>query len=70
MSQQNFDRMIGTKEMLAVVGLPLSSVYDGMAAGWFPRNFKISPKRVAWRESELRAYLNSRQAYQPRKAAA
>jgi prophage regulatory protein len=63
---QPLDRMVGTKEMLLITGLPLSSVYDGMHAGWFPKNVKISPKRVAWKESELRHYIESRQAFQPR----
>jgi prophage regulatory protein len=57
------DRMIGTREMLQLTSLPLSSVYDGMRAGWFPKNRKISPKRVGWRESELRDFLNSREQF-------
>lgn len=62
------DRMVGTKEMLQITGLPLSTVYDGMKAGWFPRNRRISPKRVAWRESELRSFLDSREAYSAKAA--
>lgn len=62
------DRMVGTKEMLVITGLALSSVYDGMKAGWFPKNRKISPKRVAWSERELRSYLEGCEAYSAKAA--
>jgi predicted DNA-binding transcriptional regulator AlpA len=46
--------------VLLITGLPLTSLYAGMRDGWFPKNRKISPKRVARKESELRDYLDSR----------
>jgi prophage regulatory protein len=60
---KQMDRMLGSKEVREITGLAVSTIYDGMALGWFPRNIRISPKRVAWRESEIRNYLNSRPTY-------
>jgi prophage regulatory protein len=62
-NQQDFDRLIGTTELLMITGLPLSTVYHNMRAGRFPKNIKITRKRVAWRASDLRRWLESRPAY-------
>jgi prophage regulatory protein len=59
----NLDRMLKLRDVRAITGLASSTVYDGMAAGWFPRNVRLSPKRVGWRESEIRQYLADRPTY-------
>jgi prophage regulatory protein len=61
--------MLGTREVLEITSLPLSSLYDGMRKGWFPRNVRISPKRVAWRESEILEYIASRPQFGSKAAA-
>lgn len=62
------DRMVMTKEMLVITGLPISTVYFLMKSDLFPRNLKVTRKRVAWRESDLRQWIDSRQAYSAKAA--
>lgn len=46
----------------AVTGLSRSSIYAMMDDGSFPRPVRIGRRAVAWRESDLRAWLESRQS--------
>lgn len=57
------DRLVSSKEMRRLTSLPMTTVYELMKAGKFPKNIKISPKRVAWLESELHAYIRSRPVF-------
>jgi len=36
-------------------------IYNLMHEGQFPQRIKIGPQRVAWRESELKAWLRERE---------
>ena len=39
------------KEVVALTGLPQSTIYQKMKLGEFPKSFSISPRLVAWSES-------------------
>lgn len=41
--------------------LPPSTLYELIAAGEFPRPVKISARSVAWRESEVDEWIESRE---------
>jgi prophage regulatory protein len=57
------DRLVPYPELVTVLGLTYSRVHLGrlVKAGAFPRPVQVSPGRVAWRMSDLRAWLASRQ---------
>lgn len=65
------DRFIRRRDMLAVVGIPQSTVYLMMSRGEFPRSYQITRRLVGWKESELSAWIASRPGYEhrPQKAA-
>ncbi len=42
-------------------GLGKTSIYDGVATGTFPAPVKISVRAVGWLESDLIAWLETRQ---------
>lgn len=44
-----------------LTGLSRSTIYDLMNKGLFPRPVKLTGKAVAWPESEISAWLDSRQ---------
>ena len=46
----------------AKTGLSRSALYAMMAEGRFPRPVRISAKAVAWRASEVAAWMASREA--------
>ena len=59
-------RLIRLPALMALTGLSRSSVYrlaqdPGLAADAFPRSVKIGRRAVAWRESEVLAWLDARQ---------
>ena len=41
-------------------GLSCSNIYKKMRAGSFPASVKVGTRNVRWRESEIRAWIDSR----------
>ena len=37
-------------------GLCVSSIYEGMRDGWFPKNFAVTKQARAWLASEVKAW--------------
>lgn len=62
-------RLIRRPELEAMTGLPKSTLYDYLKDGTFPAPVKLSARSVAWRLSEVEAWIESRQSARPAKAA-
>ena len=56
------DRLLRMKEVQKIVGLSRSTIYALLAEGKFPRARRLTPATVAWRYSELLAWIDSRPA--------
>jgi prophage regulatory protein len=54
------DRLFRRRDVEAIVGLSRSSIYAAMKAGTFPVPVKLGCRTVAWRESEIDEWVNSR----------
>ena len=63
------ERLIRAKEVSHLIGLKKGSMYAGMRAGTFPRSVKLGARAVAWRESDVRGWMNSRAATQKHEGA-
>ena len=48
------------QEVEKITGLGRSSIYRLMQKGDFPRPVRVGPAAVRWRESEVKAWVNSR----------
>jgi prophage regulatory protein len=48
-------------QILRMTGLSTSTIYDMMARGDFPRPLRLGKRAVGWRESDLTAWLDSRE---------
>ena len=59
-NRQNIDRMLRRKEVEQITGRSRSAIYEGMAAGTFPKPVKIGARAVAWPESLIRAWIAER----------
>lgn len=59
-ARQQIDRMLRRKEVEAITGRSRSSIYEGMAAGTFPKPVKIGARAVAWPESVIRQWIAER----------
>ena len=56
------DPLLRRSEVEQLVGLRRSALYKLMAAGEFPRPVKLSARAVAWRQSEVAAWIAAREA--------
>lgn len=52
--------LLRIKNVVAITGLPVSSIYAEMAAATFPRPIQLSAKRVAWIESDVQTWIRDR----------
>jgi prophage regulatory protein len=54
------ERLLRLREVKARTGLGTTTVYRRMAEGTFPRPVDIGGGRVAWRESQIDAWISMR----------
>ena len=52
------ERLLTMKEVLHRTALGRSVVYQFMRAGTFPQSLSVSPRRRAWRESEVQQWID------------
>lgn len=51
------DRLIRIPEVMAIVGLRRTAILERRAAGTFPPSVDLGGGRVAWRESDIEAWM-------------
>ena len=56
----NIEKFLRRDEVIGRVGLSDTTIYNLEIAGKFPRRIVITPRCVAWRESEIQAWIESR----------
>ena len=54
------DVLLTRREVERRTGLSRSTIYRKMRDGTFPVPLKVSERAVRWRESDIRAYVDSR----------
>ena len=55
------DRFIRRKALVEMVGYSASSIWRRCRDGSFPQPIRLGPSAVAWRLSDVEAWMNSRQ---------
>lgn len=63
---QPADRFLRRPTVEQMCGLGTSTLYYLMGQGEFPGNVRLGRRIVAWRESEIVAWLANRPGYQPK----
>jgi prophage regulatory protein len=58
--ENDMDTLMRRPDVERVIGLSRSTIYVAMDRGEFPRPIKIGKRAVAWRESDIKAWLASR----------
>lgn len=53
---QSAETFLRRDAVVALTGLPISTIYWLISRGEFPRSVRISPRLAAWRESEIVAW--------------
>jgi prophage regulatory protein len=56
------DRILRKPAVIAMVGLSYTTLWRQYRAGRFPAPVRLSPGAVGWRESDITAWLASRQS--------
>lgn len=54
------DKLMRLPKVMDVTGLARPTVYRMMGEGTFPRNVVLAKRAIAWRESEIEDWINSR----------
>ena len=65
MKQTNPDyprELLRLRDLLKVVPISRSVIYDMVKRGEFPKPVKVGPRAVAWRMSDVRDWIDSRPA--------
>jgi prophage regulatory protein len=55
---EGVDRFVRLEEVLHITGLGRNTVYRRMREGTFPKQVRIGPNSVAWRESEIIRWMS------------
>lgn len=55
------ERFVRVREVAQIIGYSVTSVWRRCKDGSFPLPVRIGPGAVAWRHSEIEAWMNSRQ---------
>ncbi|MEL6388441.1 MAG: AlpA family transcriptional regulator [Pseudomonadota bacterium] len=55
------NKILRRPDVEAITGLSRSTLYDFMARAMFPRPVKLGRRSVGWRESDVIAWLDSRE---------
>lgn len=62
------DRLISVREMIARTSLSRSTLWRMVRMGHLPAPVQITPARIAWRESQIAAWLEARTPRTPEAA--
>jgi prophage regulatory protein len=52
-------KMFGMRQVLALVPVSRTTLYNETEAGRFPKAREIAPRRIAWYEDDVRAWQES-----------
>lgn len=61
MAAPSLDRVIRKPELLRITGVSIATIYRWIGEGNFPAPVKLGPNSTGWRESDVRAWLDSRE---------
>lgn len=56
----NTPRLLRLRQVIAITGLGRDTIYRYIRAGQFPRQRRITERASAWREDEIKEWINSR----------
>ncbi|SFP38407.1 transcriptional regulator, AlpA family [Geopseudomonas sagittaria] len=56
---ESIDRLMRLDEVLHTTGLGRNTVYRRMREGTFPKQVKLGPNSVAWRQSDIATWMAS-----------
>ncbi len=59
------DKFLRIDEVMSVTGLSQSTIYRMEQARQFPQRLKLSERAVAWREEDIRSWMESRENKRP-----
>lgn len=51
------DRFLRLKEVIHITGLSTATIYRRIKEGTFPKQIRIGPNSVAWRQSEIEQWM-------------
>lgn len=62
----NPPRLLRLRQVIEITGLGRDTIYRYIRAGQFPRQRRIGERASAWREDEIKDWIDSRPVVEPR----
>lgn len=59
-TQSPLQKFLRRQEVVAVTGLPTSTIYEQMSKGLFPKPVRLSPRLVGWLQSDIAKWQQDR----------
>ncbi|MET3051877.1 AlpA family transcriptional regulator [Pseudomonas alkylphenolica] len=56
---KNIDRLLRIEEVVHTIGLSRNTVYRRIKEGTFPKQVRIGPNSVGWRQSDISVWMSS-----------
>ena len=56
-----FNRCVRLRQVCAMTGMSAATIYRKMAAGQFPKSFKLGPNMSAWRVATIEQWISERE---------
>ncbi|MEG0968943.1 helix-turn-helix transcriptional regulator [Pseudomonas sp. NUPR-001] len=56
---KNIDRFLRIEEVVHIIGISRNTVYRRIKEGTFPKQVRIGPNSVAWRQSDISVWMSS-----------
>ena len=53
------DRILSLSEVMAITNLPKATIYKYMKCSLFPKQVRLTPRRVGWRLSQIQEWIDS-----------
>lgn len=63
MNLDKIDRLLRLEEVLHITGLSRNTIYRRIRERSFPRQVKLGPNSVAWRQSDIAKWVESPSTY-------
>lgn len=57
----NIDRLLRIEEVVHIIGISRNTVYRRIKEGTFPKQVRIGPNSVAWRQSDISVWMSAPQ---------
>ena len=61
MAQEDTDKLLRLEAVISLIGMKRSWILQKVKDGKFPKPLRLSPRAVAWRQSDVMEWINAQE---------